>query len=184
LNVSTGVAGGATYNVVEENFYNLGATATATLVTPSDQDWSTVWLPNTSASAWIAYNPMSCCDNGLGDYSTTFELTPGDVSTVSLSGAWSLDDSGSLYLNGKMLGYLGDGSWSSLTSFNVPVGSSDFVVGTNTLSIDITDSDSFLEGVRLQGSLTGYTPVPEPSSLAALIVGMGMLMGFVRRMKA
>jgi hypothetical protein len=184
LNVSTGVAGGATYTVVEQNFYNLGATATAALVTPADPDWSTVWLPNTSDSAWIAYNPMSCCDSGLGNYSTTFELTPGDVSTVALSGAWTLDDSGSLYLNGKMLGYLGDGSWGSLTSFNVPVGSPDFVVGTNTLSIDITDSDSFLEAVRLQGSLTGYTPVPEPSSLAALIVGMGILMGFVTRTKA
>ncbi len=184
LNVSTGVAGGATYTVVEQNSYNLGASATAALVTPSDPDWSTVWLPNTSDSAWIAYNPMSCCDSGLGDYSTTFELTAGDVSTVALSGAWTLDDSGNLYLNGKLLGSLGDASWGSLTSFNVPVGSSDFVVGTNTLSIDITDSDSFLEGVRLQGSLTGYTQVPEPSSLAALIVGMGMLMGFVTRTKA
>jgi hypothetical protein len=185
LNLSTGVAGGATYTVVEENSYNLGATATAALVTPSDADWSKSWVPNSSTSAWVAYDPFHCCGaDGFGNYSTTFVLTPGDVSTVALSGDWTLDDSGSLYLNGHQLGFLPDVSWGSLTPFIVAAGSSDFVVGTNTLSIDITDTDSFLEGVNLHGSLTGYIPVPEPSFFACLIVSLGLLMGLARRKKA
>ncbi len=183
LNLSTGVAGGATYTVVEKNFYNFGATATASVVTPSDADWSSDWVPNSSTSAWIAYDPTVCCHNGDGDYSTTFTLNSDDLSTVSLSGAWTLDDVGSLYLNGNLIGSLGDVSWGSLHSFSVAAGSSDFVLGTNTLSIDITFSDSFLEGVNLQGSLSGYT-VPEPSYLASVLTCMGILLGFARRKRA
>ena len=181
LNLSTGVSEGATYTVVEQNSYNFDATAIASVVTPSDPDWSTVWIANSASSAWIAYDPDHCCDNGDGDYSTTFVLTPGDVSTVALSGFWTLDDIGSLYLNGHLIASLGDASWGKLRAFNVPAGSSDFVVGANTLSIDITLSDSFLEGVNLNGSLTGYTPVPEPFSIGLLIVGAGMLLAFARR---
>jgi hypothetical protein len=177
LNLSTGVAGGATYTVVEQNGYNFGATATAALVTPSDADYYSGWVANSSTSAWIAYDPNNCCDNGLGNYSTTFVLTAADVGTVSLSGAWTVDDSGSLLLNGIDIGDLSDGNWVALTSFAVAAGSSDFVLGTNTLSIDITDSDNFLEGVNLQGTLADFTPAPttapEPASLA--LFGSGLI---------
>jgi len=183
LNLSTGVAAGATYTVVEQNFYNFGATAIASVVTPSDADWSNSWVANSSTSAWIAYAPTTCCFNGMGNYSTTFVLNAADLSTVALSGAWTLDDVGSLYLNGHLLGSLGDASWGSLHPFSVAAGSSDFVLGTNTLSIDIGFSDSFLEGVNLQGSLSGYV-VPEPSSVASMLVSMGMLLGFARRKRA
>jgi hypothetical protein len=171
LNLSTGVTGGATYTVAE----NGGATGTAALVTSSDADWYGGWVANSSTSAWIAYDPTNCCDNGVGDYSTTFTLTSGDLSSVALSGSWTLDDSGELLLNGNVIGTLGSGNWGSLTAFSVAAGSSDFVLGTNTLSIDITNSDNYLEGVNLEGSLTGYTaptsPTPEPSSVLLLCVG-------------
>jgi len=182
LNLSTGVPGGATYTVVEENSYNLGATDIASEVTPSDADWSTDWVPNNADSAWIAYDPFHCCDNGNGDYSTTFVLTSGDISTVELSGAWTVDDFGSLYLNGHLIGSQGV-SYGALTAFDVAAGSPDFVLGVNTLSIDITASDSFLEGVDLNGLLTGYTPVPEPLSIVPLILGVGILLAVSMRRK-
>jgi hypothetical protein len=170
---------------VEQNNFNLGFTATATLVTPSDADWYGGWVADNSTSAWIAYDPNNAYDNGLGNYSTTFTLTAGDVSAVSLSGAWTLDDSGSLYLNGTDIGDLGDGSWGGLTAFSVAAGSSDFVVGTNTLSIDITASDDYLEGVNLQGTLSDYTApatTPEPGSIVLLSTGLLALVALRRKL--
>jgi hypothetical protein len=173
--------GFATYTVVEQNGFNLGATGTAQIVTSGSADagFAGGWVPNSSSSAWVAFDPNNAFDNGLGNYTTTFTLTAGDLSTASISGFWTLDDSGSLFLNGNDLGDLPDGAWTSLHPFSVSAGSSDFVVGANTLSIDITDSDVFLEGVDLAASLT--TAVPEPSPLIAMVTGLGVLLVVVRR---
>ncbi len=176
INLSTGTA---TYSVVEQNSYNLGATGTASIVTPSDADWYGGWIANSSSSSWIAYNPTNCCDNGLGNYSTTFVLTSANISSAALSGSFTVDDSGELLLNGHVIATLGDGSWGSLHSFTVP--NSDFVVGTNTLTIEITDTDNFLEGVNLAGTLTtGTSTVPEPA--AATLLGPALVaLGLWRR---
>ena len=181
VNLSTGFA---TYTVVEQNGFNFGATAIAGIVTPGDADsgFAGGWVPNSSSSSWVAFDPNNSSDNGLGNYSTTFTLTSSDLATATISGSWTLDDSGSLFLNGNDIGDLADGSWTSLHPFSVGAGSGDFVLGTNTLSLDITDSDVFLEGVNLQGSLTGV--VPEPSTLFPLAGGLAIMILFARWKKA
>ena len=181
VNLSTGVAA---YTVVEQNGFNLGATTTATEVTPSDADWFGGWVANSASSVWVAYDPNNAYDNGLGNYSTTFTLTSLNLSEATISGSWTLDDGGSLFLNGHDIGDL-SGAWGSLNPFSVAAGSSDFVSGTNTLSIDITSSDVYLEGVNLQGSLTFVSStVPEPSTFIPLVAGLGLMITAAQRRKA
>ena len=178
IDLSTGTA---TWTVVENNAYNNGATGTAQVVTPSDADYFSGWVPNDANSSWVAYDPNNCCDSGYGTYSTTFDLTGYDLSTVSLNGSWTVDDAGSIFLNGNLLGTLDDGYWTAL----YPIGSiptSDFNQGSNTLTIQITDSDNILEGVRMEGSVSGdMSTVPEPSSFLLLMIVLATVIGFVER---
>jgi hypothetical protein len=174
INLSTGIA---TYTVVEQNGFNFGATGTAQVVTPASNDAGFLggWVPNSSSSDWVAFDPNNATGNGLGIYTTTFTLTAADLATASLAGSWTLDDGGSLLLNGHTLGTV-SGGWSSLHPFSVAAGSSDFVQGTNTLSLSITGSDVFLEGVNLAGILTTPSTVPEPSLRVVMVVGLGTLL--------
>jgi hypothetical protein len=177
----------ANWSVVENNGFNSGATGSGQAVSPDDPDWYGGWIGNasgtTAASDWIAYDANNCCNNGFGTYTRTFNLTGYDLSTVSISGGWTLDDSGILVLNGKTIGTLGDGNWGSFTPFSDST-STDFNQGVNTLQIEITDTDTFLEGVNLNGTLTGTQTgvVPEPSNVAiVLIAGFAALLIVARR---
>jgi hypothetical protein len=50
------------------------------------------------------------------------------------------------------------------------------VAGTNTLQLEITDTDYSLEGGRLEGILTIPTAgIPEPATWAMMLVGFGAL---------
>jgi hypothetical protein len=94
------------------------------------------------------------------------------VSTVALSGSWTLDDNGTLLLNGNQLATLGVGNWGALYGVSVAAGSSDFQLGLNTLSINLPSSDFVLEGARFDGSLSNYVPasaVPEPTTVVGLL---------------
>lgn len=109
-----------------------------------------------------------------------------DPNNVSLSGAWGIDDQGTINLNGNQIGSLGGGAWGALTSVSVPTGSADFVTGLNTLSITMTSDDHFLEAVRFEGSVTGTgldATAPEPGSVLLMLAGLGSL-AFAKRRRA
>jgi hypothetical protein len=143
-------------------------------VFPGNADFSPAWVPNGPNSDWIARN-ANTADNGPAPYtfSRTFTLAATDLASASISGSWTIDDAGTLTLNGNSLGSLSSTPWTSLHSFSVPTGSADFVVGTNTLSITITSADRFLEGARLEGTLTtAPAGVPEPATLHTASIGI------------
>ena len=135
------------------------------------------WVANNASSDWIARNANNA-HNGTAPYtfSTTFSLSGDTLSTVSLAGSWAIDDTGTLNLNGTLIGSLNSG-WTSLTPVTVAAGSNLFVQGTNTLSITITSTDNNIEGVRFQGSVNGSPLVgaPEPSTM--VMAGFGSILG-------
>jgi hypothetical protein len=170
INVSTGVNPGWNYNTTE------WGTGVASIVTSSDPDWYGGWVPNDGNSSWIAANPNNTAGNN-GTYSLSFNLAGYALSSVSLSGSWTIDDTGTLYLNGNSLASLGNDNWGSLYAFSAPI--SDFVAGWNTLSIVGGWTDDYLEGVRLEGDVTGsLASVPDSSTFAvdtaSLLLPLGL----------
>jgi hypothetical protein len=149
-----------------------GSNVAAQTVFPNNADWWGFWVGNGPNSDWIARN-ASTNNNGPAPYtfSTTFNLAGSNLAQVSISGAWAVDDSGSLSLNGNVLATLPRDAFASLTSFSVPAGSPFLNAGLNTLSITITTDDQFFEGVRLDGVVAGVTSVPEASALLMATIG-------------
>lgn len=139
------------------------------------------WIPNGPASAWIAKDPTSTSGNALVDYYRQFNLAGYDLSTVSLSGSWTVDDEASLYLNGNLIASLTGGPWTSLHAFSVP--QAYFLPGLNTLSIVMGGTDDFLEGARLEGTLDGVA-VPEPTTaIAGVLVLLPFGMSTLRMLR-
>ncbi len=118
------------------------------------------WVANNASSVWVAPNPTS--QNGNGNFTITdsFTLNAGEVASASFSGgAWSIDDSGTIVLNGHTISQLWSGSWGQMNSFTLPT--ADLVVGVNTISVIGTNSDNQIEATRVQGVLTvGVTAAP------------------------
>jgi hypothetical protein len=179
INVSTGVNPGWNYDTTQWGAN--GGTGVASIVTPNDADWYGGWVANDASSSWIAANPNSTAYNN-GIYSLNFNLTGYTLSSVSLSGSWTIDDSGSLYLNGNLLGSLNNGDWGTLYSFSAP--NSDLVAGENTLTLVGGETDNYLEGVRLEGDVSGLSAAaPDAASTFGLLgVALAGLAGLRRKL--
>jgi hypothetical protein len=130
----------------------------AYVVSPSDADWwhgsgNVPWLGNGPYSSWIAANPFDAHGNGSMTFTDTFNVATPSTATI-IGGAWTIDDHGTLSLNGHVLSSLpGDDPWNHLHAFSTTA--SDFVAGSNTLTMQMTSTDFFEEGARLRGWLVG-----------------------------
>jgi len=153
-----------------------------------------VWLSNTSTTDWISpgSSGLDHWPMGTYDYQTTFSLTGLNPATAELSGSWTSDNNGCIYLNGVNTGdcdsYTG---FASLDPFSITSG---FVAGTNTLDFMVYNGPGALgldspTGLFAEVSGTAAplaaASVPEPSSLP-LFAAMGGLLGLavVRRQLA
>jgi hypothetical protein len=184
INLATGLdSGGAlqtTGGSLDANWQITGASSplsapNAYVVDSSNADWWIQWVANGPNSSWIAGNP-NVPNNGLMTFTTTFSISSPSTASI-VNGLWTIDDAGTLSLNGHLLSTLGNDNWGSLNSFSTLPG--DFVSGTNTLVMQITSTDDFLEGGRLEGQVVGgVSAVPEPSTWAMMLLGFCGL-GFV-----
>jgi hypothetical protein len=124
----------------------------AYVVAPNDADWYGGWVRNGPYSSWIAANPNDAHGNGLMTFTETFDVTTPSTAVI-IGGAWAIDDYGTLSLNGHPLSTVPNHAFGHLTAFSTTA--SDFVSGLNTLTMQMTATDTFLEGGRLRGWLVG-----------------------------
>ena len=124
----------------------------AYVVAPGDGDWWPNYIGNGAYSSWIAANPFDAHGNGLMTFTDTFNVTTPSTAEI-IGGAWTIDDQGTLSLNGHLLSTLSFRDWTHLHAFSTTA--SDFVAGTNTLTMQVTRTDINLDGARLRGWLVG-----------------------------
>ncbi len=153
----------------------------AYVVAPGDADYYSGWVRNGPYSSWIAANPSDATGNGLMTFTDTFDVATPSTAVI-IGGAWAIDDYGTLSLNGHLLSTVPNHAFGHLSAFSTTA--SDFVMGLNTLTMQMTATDFFLEGARLRGWLVDAgsavpvgagSAVPEASTWAMLVAGFAGL---------
>ena len=189
--VNTGSSATAGQTDTRYSFAALSGTATGTggfgVVTQDSGFPLNVWLPNTATSKWLtpsanqaeSYDPSA---NGTYRWTLSFDLTGFDASTALLSGRWAADNTGSLFLNGTLISQIaapieGHRTWTTINPVNTG-----FLAGANVLEFVVTNvqnSSGNPTGLRTE-LVSSVSAIPEPSSYALLLAGLGVV-GWVAR---
>ena len=156
------------------------------------------WIAVNTTSAWIApianVVSITATSDVTYDYTTTFNLTGYDLSTVVISGKIAADNYASIHLNSAQSFY-SMGNVVSATDFNawhaftIDGSTGGLVAGLNTLSFHVVNAGttgSNPTGLRVEFSpqFQGVDPpngeAPEPATVTLLGAGL-LALGFLRR---
>jgi hypothetical protein len=157
----------------------------AFFIAPGNPNWfagSPPYVANTNTatfqgSGWVSDNASSTF-NGAAPYtfSMQFDLSSLVLSTVSISGLWSIADGGTLNVNGNLVASLDQSTspWGTMHAFSI-TNTALLHPGLNTISMTVTQSDTVFEAARFEGTVTGTLAVPEPGSLLLLAASVPIL---------
>lgn len=156
----------------DDPHYSMTGPASPAKVTTYD-----TWVVPPAGSAWIGPDSYLAGDY---TYSLTFDLSGFYPESVSISGSWSTDNTGMIYLNGVYTGFsnTSKNSWASLYSFTLNDG---FITGSNTLEFHVTNLPEPTANPTglLVANLNGQgSPVPIPGAFWLLgtgLVGLAIL---------
>ncbi len=151
------------------------------------------WAGNPTNAQWITYTPSKSTDNATPFTAVTvYELVLTDIPTgdqVTISGQIAGDDNVSVYANGQQLFSdfgLADNGTSNDSNYNQlnALGLSFLSGATNTLDFVVYNTGGYT--TSLLADLAGYystsdAPVPEPSTYALFVGGLGLLVFLARR---
>lgn len=113
--------------------------------------WS--WLPNNALSQWISPGAGSnSYPGGTYTYTQYFDMDGFNPGNSLLSGQWTADDSGQMYLNGNLISLTGGFAVTKLTHFSTATG---FIPGTNQLTL-VVSNISGPSGVRCAVRCVSY----------------------------
>jgi hypothetical protein len=135
---------------------------------------------------WIWANAAGSADVNLPyTYHLDFDLTGYDPSTAKLSGAWGVDNTGKITLNGAApvgtgtfaLNTVTTANFNTAYSFSITGG---FSAGLNSLEVQVTDAGN-PAAFNVRGLSIVATPVPEPATVALFGAGLLALFGLARR---
>jgi len=191
---STSNYGAETY-VFDPGLYTYNASEitdlTFTTPVPVDTGDSCPWacVPNSPAGTQQVKvpGPVVGGNDPSGFIETTFTL-PSNYHNASISGLFSVDDEGVVFLNGNDIGSVWFTSYPTYGTYS-SFGSSDqsyFQPGTNYLIISDNNTGSSGDGQGGPGGMefygtVNYSTTPEPGSLLLLGTGLVGLAGIVRR---
>ena len=136
------------------------------------------WAPDTASAQWISYAANPNQANATYTYTLSFTIGgtgTGAVSNVAITLTLAVDDSASVYVNGGNTGVTTSG-WNTTKTLVLNSTNSNFQIGTNTLTINVSNSGAGATGL-LVSSITGA--VPEVATWLP-VAGALSLFGWIR----
>jgi hypothetical protein len=183
---NTTIPGGLTYSGGSAGT-GLGTTATSatTGIGTGIGSQLNAWSGPIGSSSWVSFADTEpgglVPNNGAYVYETTIDTT-GLGSNLTGTLDILADDTVNVFLNGVEVvtsttdtddSHCSNGIPSCVGTGSVYTGITGWVSGSNTLVFVVEQTGLDAEGVDFTGSVTGTSPVPEPSSL--LMLGTGLL---------
>lgn len=139
------------------------------------------WVGNTATSRWITPAQNTAAGPGPFTYTTTFDMTDLDPASAQITGNWSSDNQGQMFLNGNLVAVDPFPGWTTMVPFSI---SSGFLPNMNTLTFVVPNGAGGGDGpTGLQVQITSATAaaIPEPTTLA--LFGLGALGLLGRRLR-